>query len=114
MLITESWLRANSGKPRDKVLEKADRDGLSVRASRHGKLIFQVRYRYIDSRNPKRLDIGSYPLMTLKEARTENERLRKLLEQGHDPKVVRRTEQMAIAVAPRLETLFREWYRSYC
>ncbi len=114
MLITESWLRANHGKRRDKVLERADRDGLSVRVSLRGKVVFQIRYRYDGSQDTKRLDLGSYPRMSLKEARVENDRLRAQLEQGHDPKIVRLVEKKSIAEAPTLEALFRTWYDRYC
>jgi hypothetical protein len=52
-----------------------------------GKITFRLRYRY--DGKPRRLDLGSYPLMSPKEARTEAQRLRARHEQGHDPQVVR-------------------------
>ncbi|AMO55677.1 integrase [Endozoicomonas montiporae] len=112
MAITDTWLKANNGKKRDKRDEVADRDGLSVRVTPQGKIVFQIRYRYAGK--PKRLDIGSYPLITLKEAREENTRLRRKLEQGHDPAVVRQLEKQAIITATTLENLYRLWYKSYC
>ncbi len=42
-MLTEVWLKANNGKPRDKVTEIADRDGMSVRISPKGKIVFQLR-----------------------------------------------------------------------
>ena len=112
MALSDTWLKANSGKPRSKASEKADRDGLSVRLSPKGKVTFQMRYRFDGT--PKRLDIGTYPLLSLKQARTESQRLRAKLEQGHDPKVVRLVEKQAIATANSIEDLFRQWYQSYC
>jgi hypothetical protein len=112
MALSDSWLKANNGKKRPAVQEVTDRDGLSVRVSAHGKLTFQMRYRY--DRKLQRLDIGSYPKMTLKEARAENERLRKELEQGHNPKIVRKLEKQALINADTLESIFRQWYESYC
>jgi len=71
-----------------------------------------MRYRY-DNKHC-RLDLGSYPKISLKEARNENDRLRKELEQGHNPKIVRKLEKQAIINAGSLESIFRQWYESYC
>lgn len=112
MAISDTWLKAHSGKPHDTREEKADRDGLSVRVTPKGKITFQLRFRY-DAR-PCRLDLGTYPLMSLKDARAESQRLRAQLEQGHDPRVVRQLEKQAILQADSVESLFRQWYEAYC
>lgn len=112
MALTESWLKANLNKPRDKKLIKADRDGLNARISPKGKITYLMRYYYNTSR--KDLDLGTYPLMSLKEARAEVTRLRKRLEEGHDPKVVRQLERQAIIAAESLQGLFGLWYDAYC
>lgn len=112
MAITESWLKANHKKARTKSLVKSDRDGVCVRVSPKGKITYSLRYYYNGKQTTA--DIGTYPLMTLKEARAENQRLRKKLEQGHDPKVVRQLEMQAIVAAKSLEGLFDLWYESYC
>jgi integrase len=114
MAITDAWLKANSGRLSDKVREKADRDGLGVRVSAKGKIVFQMRYRYDGSEDAKRLDLGTYPAMSLKQARAEHQRLEGKREQGHDPKVIRETEKTAIVEAPLVEPLFRLWYEKYC
>lgn len=44
MSLSDAWLRSVAGKERYKVLVKADRDGLSVRVSPKGKIVFQYRY----------------------------------------------------------------------
>ncbi|MEO0436277.1 MAG: integrase family protein [Pseudomonadota bacterium] len=110
--LTETWLKANNKKLRAKTAEKTDRDGLSARLSPKGKITFTIRYQYASKAG--RVDIGSYPLMTLKEARAETQRLKKELEQGHDPKLVRLLEKQAIIAAESLEALFALWYESYC
>ena len=111
-MISDTWLKANSGKVRVEREEKKDQNGLSVRITPKGKIVFQMRYRYNGAY--KRLDIGSYPLLSLKKARAENLRLRASLEQGHDPKVVRQLEKQTIFDASTFEALFRQWYESYC
>lgn len=112
MAITESWLKANHSKARTKSLVKSDRDGVCVRVSPKGKITYSLRYYYNGKQTTA--DIGTYPLMSLKEARAENQRLRKKLEQGHDPKVVRQLERQAMIAAKSLEGLFDLWYESYC
>ncbi len=110
MAVTDTWLKSNHKKTRSTTSEKVDRDGLSVRVSPKGKLTFTMRYLYNGS--PKRLDIGSYPLMPLKEARVEGQRLRRKLEQGHDPKIVNLVEKQAIMDAHSLEDMFSLWHNA--
>ena len=86
--MSDTWLKANNGKDRGAIEERGDREGLGVRMTPKGKITFQIRYRY--EGKPKRLDLGSYPLMSLKEARAEAQRLRARHEQGHDPQIVRK------------------------
>lgn len=112
MPLTETWLKQNNGKIREKTEEFADRDAMSVRVSPKGKIVYQLRYRF--NGKPNRLDLGSYPLMSLKDARAESQRLRALLEQGRDPKVERRVERQAIIEADTVKELFHKWYESYC
>lgn len=112
MALTESWLKSNVQKSRDKKLIKTDREGLNARLSPKGKITFMVRYYHNNTR--REFDIGSYPLMSLKEARDENRRLRKELEQGYDPKVVRLKEKQDIITASTLQELFDDWYDKYC
>lgn len=112
MALTDTWLKANDGKERAALAERSDREGLGVRITPKGKITFQMRYRY--QGKPRRLDLGSYPLMSLKEARGEAQRLRARHEQGHDPQVVRLLEKQAIIKADSVEQLFRQWYDAYC
>ena len=112
MALTESWLKANLNKVRTKNLIKVDRDGLNARLSPKGKITYMLRYYYNNNRHD--LDIGTYPLMSLKEARAEVTRLRKKLERGHNPKVVRQLERQAIIAAKSLQALFDLWYETYC
>ncbi len=112
MGITDTWLKANHKKLKTKKLIKTDRDGLNARVSPKGKITFMMRYYYNNAR--KDFDIGSYPLMSLKEARDENQRLRKKLELGYDPKVARQLERQAIIAAKSLKGLFELWYDAYC
>jgi integrase len=112
MALSDSWLKANHGKTIPTPAEKADRDGLSVRVSAKGKIKFQMRFYYQSKQ--QRCDIGTYPLMTLADARKECQRYRADLEQGKDPRIVKRVEHQAIASAGTLQSTFMDWYNAYC
>jgi len=112
MALSDTWLKAHLGKDREGTLVKSDRDGLSVRVSPKGKLTYQLRYRH--GGKPGRLDLGSYPLMSLKEARERCQKLRAALEEGHDPKSFFAAEKYKKVFAKSVEALFRDWYVSYC
>jgi integrase len=114
MAITETWLKANLKRERAKTLERADRDGLGARVSPKGKITFQVRYYFNGSKDAKRVDLGSFPLMSLKQAREETLKLRAKLEIGEDPKIVRQIEDVAIVSAGSFEDHFRKWHEAYC
>ncbi len=112
MALSEAWLKAQLGKDREKIEEFADRDAMGVRITPKGKIIFQLRYRYNGKQN--RLDLGSYPNITLKNARLESARLRAELERGYDPKQVKLQELVSIQDAYTFEKLFYEWYEKFC
>lgn len=112
MALSDTWLKATYGKERPRLAERGDRDGLSVRVTPKGKITFQLRFRY--GGKFSRLDLGTYPQMSLKEARVEAQRLRARHEQGHDPRIIRLLDRQAIVEAESVESLFRQWYAAYC
>ncbi|WP_438461986.1 tyrosine-type recombinase/integrase [Marinomonas sp. PE14-40] len=112
MALSEAWLKSKHKKLSEKSEEKTDRDGMSVRVSPKGKITFQMRFRY--EGKAARLDLGSYPLISLKEAREKALEMRAKLEQGYDPRIVKKIERQSISQAVSLEGLFTQWYNSYC
>ncbi|TDB62971.1 tyrosine-type recombinase/integrase [Photorhabdus khanii] len=110
MAITDSWLRSISGKPQEKMITKSDRDSLSVRVTPKGKVIFQFRYRW-DSKGD-RIDIGTYPATSLKDAREAVIFYRGELEQHRNPKTVKRVRKESALSAVTVEKLIREWWRT--
>lgn len=112
MSLSDAWLRSVSGKEREKVLVKADRDGLSVRVSPKGKIVFQYRYQWAGK--GERVDIGTYPATGLKEARDEVIRLRGELEANRNPKLVRVDERRQVMDAVSVEHVIKEWHKAYC
>ncbi len=112
MSLTEAWLKTNNGKARDKVEEVADRDSMSVRISPKGKIVFQLRYRFAGK--AERLDLGSYPHLSLKDARTRSNEMRSLLDKGQNPKIELRVQQQKYIDATTFKEVFDDWYDSYC
>lgn len=111
MVLTPAWLNAHNNKAQEKVFEKADRDGLSVRVSAKGKITFQLRFRY--SGKLQRCDIGTYPLITLADARREALRFKAELAAGRDPRIVKKLELLNVEstfTANNLEHLFERWF----
>lgn len=112
MALTDAWLKANDGKEREKVEEVTDRDSMSVRVSAKGKIVFQMRYRF--GGKAKRMDLGTYPLMSLKQARDELQKHRAILDQGLDPKTEQDVARQKIVGAATFKGLFDDWYNGYC
>lgn len=112
MAITDSWLKAQLGKARERAVVKGDRDGLGARVSPKGKITFQVRYRL--DRKQHRIDVGTYPTMGLKEARKEALEVRQQVERGCDPKLERALARRQARGGDTVEKLVREWHADYC
>ncbi|MEQ1977136.1 site-specific integrase [Xenorhabdus sp. SGI240] len=109
MAITDSWLRSINGKPQEKIITKSDRDGLSVRVTPKGKIIFQFRYRW--NGKGDRIDIGTYPATGLKDARDSVIFYRGELEQHRNPKIVKRVRKESVLSAVTVEGLIRDWWK---
>jgi integrase len=109
MAITDTWLKANIDKVVDKPFERADRDGLSVRVTTKGAIKFQMRYR-VNGR-AARIDIGAYPVISLKEARTACDDYRRQLHDGIDPRDAIKQKKLSEDDGT-IESIFRSWHKS--
>ena len=70
-------------KPKERGFRLADDRGLCVLVQPSGSKLFQLRYRHL---NKQRIySIGSYPDVSLAQAREMREQVRKLIAQGIDP-----------------------------
>ena len=110
MALSDTWLKGQLNKERDKVTEKADRDGLSARISAKGKITFQTRFRLPGHTDQQRLDLGTYTELTLAQARAQCLKYRAEIQFNNAPRVTRRMEQLSIGGADSLIALFNEWY----
>lgn len=111
MALTDSYLRSVMGREHEKVFEKTDRDGLSVRVSRKGKIVFQLRYMF--GGKQRRVDVGTYPSLGLKGARDEVLKIRRALEEGIDPQMFLATRYEKNSNSMTVEEVIREWDRVY-
>ncbi|ELJ8527310.1 site-specific integrase [Vibrio cholerae] len=104
MKLTDAWLRANSGRPYSGPEEIIYKNGLGVRVSPKGKISWI--YRFTLNGKQKRMKIGEYPLMKLKEANEERDRLAELVLQNVDPRnksLIRLGENTPVSVSQVIE-----------
>lgn len=87
--LTDAFIRKL--KPTESVKRYADGLGLTLVSYPHGTLGWRCRY-YFGGKE-KALSFGSYPEVTLKEAREKLADLRKTLRDGNDPSAVRKAEK---------------------
>lgn len=110
MALSDSWLKSNNGKPRDKIEVVTDRDALSVRISPKGKIVFQYRYRF--NGKAKRIDLGTYPLMSLKDARILVLKYKSELDQAKDPFQLKLKREDAYVKQPTVKEICDHWFNT--
>ncbi|TXI38937.1 MAG: DUF4102 domain-containing protein [Nitrosomonas sp.] len=111
MKLTDSVIKA--AKPKNKPYKLSDGDGLVVLINPNGSKWWRYRYRY--SGKEKMLSIGTYPEVTLREARLLRVTASDLLKQGIDPSQHRQDQkqQAAIAAANSFESVARLWWNHW-
>ncbi len=95
-----------NAKPREKPYKLFDGGGLYIEIRPNGSKLWRLQYRY--EGRQKLLSMGSYPTVTLKQARGKRDDAKKLLADGIDPSAARKAAKAAesdtfLAVA-------KEWY----
>jgi integrase len=109
-MLTQTTLR--SLRPRGALYRVADGNGLAVEVPTTGALRWRYRYRFAGK--PQMLSLGTYPAVSLAQARQARDEARSLLAQGIDPGAVRKeakraaVEAVAVA-ADTFEAVAREW-----
>ncbi|QSX32502.1 integrase family protein [Shewanella avicenniae] len=111
-MLNNMWLEKNNGKIYEKEISKADRDGLSARL-RNGKISFIYRPRLKDGRQI-RITLGTFPRMSLKEARERVLELAQYVADGYDPRVKVKAQQIQNLTAPTFDNLFKIWFERQC
>ena len=111
MKLIDSEIKA--AKPKDKPYKLSDGDGLVLLIQPNGSKYWRYRYRFGGSE--KMLSIGTYPKITLRDARQLRNNARDLLKQGIDPSKHRQEEKQrkAIAAENSFESIARLWFEHW-
>jgi integrase len=110
MPLTDAKLR--SLKPGSKPVKVSDFEGLFLLITPSGSRLWRMAYRFAGKQ--KVLALGSYPEMSLRDARKAKEDARDLLREGRDPAQERRREKLKARVAAgnTFQTVAEEWCRA--
>lgn len=111
MPLTTTAIR--NARPSDKARKLFDGGGLYLEVAPRGGKWWRLKYRY-DGKE-KRLSLGVYPDISLKDARDRRDEARKLLANGIDPSEHRKAAAAAKAerVGNSFEIIAREWYAKH-
>lgn len=97
-------------KPTDKQYRLTDERGLVLLVRPNGAKLWQLRYRH--EGKEKTASLGQFPDVTLSDARTKRDELRKMVAAGSDPVAVKREQKQAKTTAGEntFEIVAREWW----
>lgn len=98
-------------KPRDKTYTMADTLGLSLYVSTGG--VKSWHFRFVLLGKQIRISLGTYPEVSLKDARTKRDEARELVAKGIDPREVRREQKEATILSRGMtfRRVYEEWLK---
>ncbi len=102
-------LDVRNAHPRERAYKLADGFGLYLEVTPSGGKLWRLKYRFLGAE--KRLALGAYPLVSLKDARAKRDEAKRLLADGQDPGAVRQAEKARSLelAANSFEAVAREW-----
>ena len=108
MTLTDTKIR--NAKPKDKPYRLADSSGMYLEIAPSGGKWWRLKYRLAGKE--KRLSLGTYPMVSLKDAREKRDEIRKLLHAGIDPSENRKAIKSSKddQNTNNFEVVAREWY----
>ena len=108
MGLTDARLRALRAKPEPG--KHADRDGLHLKITSQGGMYWRWRFRTPTGENA--ISFGTYPQVSLAEARTRLQEAKRQFRDGINPNEARRAARGALATATKqsFEAVAREWF----
>ena len=109
-MLTDTKLR--SMKPKAALYRITDNDGLAVEVPPQGAMRWRYRYRF--EGKAKMLSLGTYPSVSLAQARLRRDAARSMLAHGIDPSAERQAtkqqqQEAAIVAADTFEVMARDW-----
>nr|WP_320166531.1 integrase arm-type DNA-binding domain-containing protein [uncultured Methylophaga sp.] len=99
------------GKETTKRYKMGDTRGLYLEVSPNGGKWWRLKYRF--EGKERRLSLGVYPDVSLKDARERREEFRRQIANGIDPAEVRKEEKEIAADKNCFETIAREWHQKF-
>lgn len=108
MPLTDTTIR--SAKPQNKTVKMFDGGGLYLELAPNGGKWWRLKYRL--EGKEKRISLGTYPVIGLKEARQRREDAKKLIANGIDPSIQRQAVKASIRSkeTDSFEAVAREWF----
>jgi integrase len=106
-------LQVQKAKPTDKEYKLSDGGGLYLLVTATGGKLWRMDYRYNDKR--KTASFGSYPAVSLADARKRRDDGKKLLANGADPVEIKRARKAATVAETEnsFEIVAREWHSKF-
>ena len=110
MKFTEKYLK--SLKSSNKRYDVKEDSGLILRVSKDESKTFSYVYKF--NGKTKRITIGSYPTLSLADARTELARIKKLRHEGIDPALEKQEAKQKFKATPTLSEFAEEFIERWC
>jgi len=111
-IIPLTDMKVLKAKPQGKPVSLFDGGGLYLLVTPTGGKLWRFKYRF--DKQEKKLALGSYPEISLLDARQRREDARKLLANGIDPGAVRKAQKQAnIQETETFEVIAREWHNKF-
>ena len=111
MALSDTAIR--NAKPASKAFKLYDESGLFVLINPNGGKWWRLKYRF--DNKEKLLSLGTYPEVSLKDAREKRDAARRLIAGGVDPSAARQAEKSSRlgSAANSFEAVAREWWASH-
>lgn len=109
MPLNDSAIKA--AQPADKPKKLFDEKGLFLLVNPNGAKLWRIKYRFASK--DQLLGLGSYPEVSLKQAREGRQKIREQVAAGINPSAARKSAKAALAGEGSFEALAREWYQQF-
>jgi integrase len=111
-IVPLSEVKIRNAKPRENEYKLFDGNGLFLLVTPSGGKLWRLRYQF--EKKEKKLVLGTYPEVSLLDARQRRDDARKLLANNVDPGAVRKAQKQAkVESTETFEVIAREWHDRY-
>ena len=108
-MLTDAIIR--NTKSKDKPFKLTDGGGLYLLVNSTGSRLWRLKYRV--GGLEKKLALGAYPEVSLREAREKAVEARKMIREGIDPSQAKKAQKASASGADTFETIAREWFEKF-